>query len=325
MSRPRKPWLRKSNKCWYVTIDGVQHNLGKHKKQAEQFFHKLMLERPKTIRSDSIYAIIEAFLDWTQRNRAPDTYESYRQRLQAFADHGGDLRCDEVRVHHFQSFLDGYDPLASGTRRNYCRAVKRCFRWAEQQGYIERSPVQHMEQPSGVRREQIITLEDHKKILALAIDQEFRNLLTVHWETGCRAQESLRVTREHVDLKRRRWFFRKGEGGRPRAVYLTDTAMEITERLSTRYADGALFRNADGVAWTPDAVNCRFARMQKHLGFKYCLTAYRHSFATRMLESGVDSMTVAALMSHSDLSMLGRVYAHLTQNPQNLLETLKRA
>ncbi|MCA9026818.1 MAG: tyrosine-type recombinase/integrase [Planctomycetaceae bacterium] len=298
MARIPRPWFRKQTRCWYVTIDGVQHNLGKNKKQAEQFFHKLMLERPKTIRRDSIYAIIEAFLDWTQRNRAPDTYEWYRQRLQAFADHVGDLSCDEVRVHHVQSFLDGYDHLASGTRRNYCRAVKRCFRWAEQQGYIERSPVQHMEQPSGGRREQIITLEDHKKILALASDQEFRNLLTVHWETGCRAQESLRVTGEHVDLKRRRWFFSKGKGGRPRAVYLTDTAMEITERLSTRYTDGALFRNTDGMAWTPDAVNCRFARMQKHIGVKYCLTAYRHSFATRMLESGVDSMTVAALMSH---------------------------
>jgi len=38
-----------------------------------------------------------------------------------------------------------------------------------------------------------------------------------------------------------------------------------------------------------------------------------------MLESGMDSSMVAALMGHSDLSMLGRVYAHLLQNPENLL------
>ena len=42
MSRPRKPWFRKSKKRWFVEFNGKQVNLGPHKKEAFQLFHKLM-------------------------------------------------------------------------------------------------------------------------------------------------------------------------------------------------------------------------------------------------------------------------------------------
>ncbi len=62
----------------------------------------------------------------------------------------------------------------------------------------------------------------------------------------------------------------------------------------------------------------------KH-GTKYALTAIRHSFATRLLESGVDHLTVAALLGHADGSMLAKVYSHLGQRTDFLREELLRA
>lgn len=56
----------------------------------------------------------------------------------------------------------------------------------------------------------------------------------------------------------------------------------------------------------------------------YSLYALRHSWATRALQQGVDSLTVAILMGHQDPSMLARVYQHLSLNPQHLLKELKR-
>ena len=58
---------------------------------------------------------------------------------------------------------------------------------------------------------------------------------------------------------------------------------------------------------------------------RYSLYAFRHSFATHALERGVDSVTVAILMGHSDPSMLAKVYQHLTQNPTFMLEQAKKA
>ena len=51
-----------------------------------------------------------------------------------------------------------------------------------------------------------------------------------------------------------------------RIVYLTDEALAITKRLMLHYPEGKLFRNSKGVAWTTDAVNCAFTRLQTKAG-----------------------------------------------------------
>ncbi len=61
------------------------------------------------------------------------------------------------------------------------------------------------------------------------------------------------------------------------------------------------------------------------MGGKICLTNLRHSFATRMLLAGVDALTVATWLGHSDTSMLSRVYGHLAQSPDYLHERLRQA
>ena len=52
---------------------------------------------------------------------------------------------------------------------------------------------------------------------------------------------------------------------------------------------------------------------------RYSLYALRHVWAMRALESGLDVLTVAILMGHSDPSTLARVYQHLSHSPEHLL------
>jgi integrase len=57
----------------------------------------------------------------------------------------------------------------------------------------------------------------------------------------------------------------------------------------------------------------------------YSLYSLRHSWATRALQSGLDGLTVAILMGHSDPSTLARVYQHLSHEPEHLLKQARRA
>ena len=77
-----KPFFRKSRGVWYFQIQGKQHNLGPDRERAFEQYHDLMRRpTPKRVSGDSVLAIIDAFLDWCKKHRAPDTYCPDRAHL----------------------------------------------------------------------------------------------------------------------------------------------------------------------------------------------------------------------------------------------------
>lgn len=386
MARTPKPWFWKARGGWYVTIAGTRHFLAKTKSDATSRFHVLMSQPQKqVVRSDSLAAIIDIFLEWCHKHRAPDTYEWYRYRLERFVRRNPTLRTHELRPFHVQEWIDSMPELATGSHRNYVRSIKRAMRWSKRQGYIDVNPIAELEEPRCGKRERVVSQTEFDEILSLVPSEDFRELLVATWETGCRPQESLRLEARHIDLKNRRWVFpeSEGKGNRGRVVYLTQKAFEITQRRYLRYPEGKLFRNSAGKAWTTSAVNCGFIRLQQKIGLaaiktaelepaetaivefaktlvptrtirgtvtpkterelyvesrrklryrmaeqqapKNSLYTFRHSWATHALERGVDALTVAVLMGHRDPSTLAKVYQHLAQNPEYLLEQARKA
>ncbi len=387
MARRPKPWFREARGAWFVTLGGVQHNLGPDKKAAFERFYELMRQPSGSkVDSRSLVAIIDAFLDWVQKHRSPETFEWYRYRLERFAQKYPEMMMGDLKPFHAQQWVDSYPDLSVTSRRNYLRSIKCCLSWAHRQGYLDKTPLASLEVPSGDRKEVAVSPEEFAALLTYCRDENFRDLLIITWETGCRPQELLRVEARHVDLTNQRWVFplKESKGKRaPRIVYLTEAAKAITERLLLLYPSGPLFRNTDGVPWTTDAVNCNFGRVQVRMGKehmqqqgislddedvtaimktlnptrasrgrtfvkteaelrdearrklmskkcnefvpRYSLYALRHSWATKALKSGLDGLTVAILMGHSDPSTLARVYQHLSHDPQHLLSQALRA
>jgi hypothetical protein len=154
-----KPWYRQSRRAWFVTLDGQQVPLGKTKSEALKRYRELLAQPQKrSVASGSLLTIIDAFLDWCQNHRAPDTYEWYRYRLEQFARRYPDLNTADLRPFHVQEWLDSM-PVSSGTKRNCCRSIKSCLRWAKRQGHVEVNPIADLEQPKGGKRETIVSEE----------------------------------------------------------------------------------------------------------------------------------------------------------------------
>lgn len=329
-ARYPKPWYRPSRKIWVVTLDGKQVTLGPDRDEAFRRYHRLMSERrEKPIPATrNLLGVLDSYLDWCQKHRAPETYRWYLDRLQLFSKTVPEgMTSDELRPYHVQEWVDSIEGIANGTRRNHIRAVKRAMKWAEEQGYIDRSPIAHMKKPAGGRREVVISDAEYRAILEVTRDELFRNLLTVSWETGCRPQESLHVEARHVDLMHARWVFPVLESKTkkaPRVVYLNARALEITTELAAKNPKGPIFRNTCGKPWTTDAINCRFTTLARKLGKRYCLYHFRHTWMNRALMSGVDALTVAILAGHTDPSTLAKTYQHLSQDPQYLKRIVER-
>lgn len=377
-----KPFYRRSRRLWYVQIDGKQVNLGADKQQAFDQYHKLMRGQLRGTHDEQAAAVLEAFLEWSQQNNAPRTYDWYRRHIQNFVSSvPSALRVSQLTPNHFTQLFAERPRWSSTTRNSLCRAVQRAFNWAEEQRLIERSPIARMKKPKCKTREVIITPTEFDHYLELLKGENFRDLLITAWETGARPQELTRVEARHVDLTNARWLFpvQESKGKRmPRVVYLSDRALHITRRLMLRYPDGPLFRNEKGNPWNQHSQACAFARLQLALGFekmkaqgitierpprlqamklrpearlaarraqedrlyerrkalsrlarrhgrKVCLYNFRHAWATRALQRGLDPLTVAILMGHSDPSMLAKVYQHVAHDPAYMRMAAHRA
>lgn len=278
MARRAVPWYRKSRKLWFVVLDGKQVNLGPDKAEAFRKFHE-MKSRPKTVlpvvtNDDFVETVAVLFIEWCRKHRALETAKWYRDHIQSFLDHVGDLRINELKPFHLDRWCDAHPNWADGTRRGAMIAVQRCLSWAAKKGHIPYSPIAHVEKPQGGKRDYLISNEEYARVLENIPSPAFRDLVTICWETGCRPQEVLIVAARHVDRSRSRWVFElqnsKGKK-RQRVVYLNDTALALTMKHMAEYSDGPIFRTEDEQPFTPSSVNCQFMRLQDRLGRKAIL------------------------------------------------------
>jgi hypothetical protein len=144
-----KPFFRKSRGLWYVQIDGAQHNLGPDRDAAFAAYRDLMAQPARQpVRADATCLLIDQFLEWVEKNRAPETYVWYQSRLQLFVQRYPALRVADLKPFHVQQWIDAFE-VSSGTKRNYARSIIRCLNWCEEQGLVDRLPLRHFKKPKG--------------------------------------------------------------------------------------------------------------------------------------------------------------------------------
>jgi integrase len=330
MPRDPKPWYRQDRDAWFVTINGRRFNLGPDREAAHTRFHELMLnagdDRP--LNGVSMFRLFDDYLEWAQAQRSARTYEWYCDFLQQFSKFlKVDRPAESLKPYDVLRWTSRHPNWSSTYQNNAIRSVQRPYRWAHRLGLLDRNPMEYIEKPSPRSRQEFLTPDEYKAILPKITSKRFKDLIIAAWETGARPQELFRVEVRHVDLANARWVFPPNESKvktRHRIIYLNDEAQRITREALTRVNTGPLFRNRVGGPWNPWAIGCQFTRLKPLIGRRVCMYMFRHSFATRMLTSGVDPMTVATLLGHSDPSMLARVYQHLSQCPQHLVAQLNR-
>ena len=327
--RQPNPFFRKFTGTWYVKLNGRQINLGADRSDAFQKYHELMASRGRAaINFGSVAQLLDAYLEWLLEHRATGTYEKALHYLTLFAQHlGAGFRIEALEPIHVLLWIESRD-WTDTTAHDVISIVQRSFSWAVKRGNIHKSPVATIEgKPRKRRREAVLSTEEWKVVRESVTDSHFGDFLDFMWETGCRPLEARRVSAGHVDLRNSVIVFppseSKGEK-HERVIFLSDKALSICRRLMVACPTGSLFRNTQDRAWTKDSINCRFQRISKKLGISCCAYALRHSFATEGLKQGMDSLTLAQLMGHSDTSMLSRCYAHLARNPAYLREQAKK-
>jgi integrase len=279
--------------------------------------------------SGSVVELLDAFVDWCKKHKAPRTYSSYKDLIQVLVDHiPPGLTVAELKPYHVTRAMDHHPNWGNNTRNDFIATLKRAFNWALDEEIIDRSPLARMKKPAREARDVALSASEYTEVVQAVTEPCFRNLLELAWETGARPQELRKIEARFLDLDRSRIVFppKLAKGKKYyRTIYLTARARLIVSRLAEVNGHGLLLLNSEGNQWTKDAINCAFCRLEKKIGTKYHMGAFRKGYATEALKAGLDTVTVGHLLGHRDPSMVSKVYGQVQQDPAHMARAARKA
>jgi len=282
----RKPFFRKDRGLWYVQLDGRQINLGPERGPAFEQYKQLLADRekaPPKREAGSVALVCDKFLDWLgnrveEGTKAPKTFRWYRRYLQSFVKFKtvefaiATLSVEKLEPFHVYQWADSHPGWSTG-KRGALTSVQRAFNWAAKAGHLAslggKSPLAGLEKPRQGRREQLVTDEEYRDVLAVLTSPESRDLIELSWETGMRPNELFTAQARFFEPDNSRLVFpiRLSKGQRVhRVVYLNAAALAIVKRCCLKNPDGPFLRNTEGRPWCGESVNCVFQRVRRELG-----------------------------------------------------------
>ena len=251
--------------------------------------------------------------DLRLRNYARRTIDTYVSRVACFAKHFGRspelLGPDEVR--DFQLHLLRRRVSWSSFNQAVC-ALR--FLYGTTLGWPDQLPLI----PYGKRPKTLPSVLGPDEVLRLldaAPPGRDRVLLQVAYGCGLRLNELLHLRVTDIDSARMVLHVRQGKGAKDRLVPLSLRLLDELRaywrlcRPRTWLFPG---QTADGTM-TASNIQRRFGRLVRRVGLsKHCsMHTLRHSYATHLLEAGVDVLTLKALLGHSSLQTTAR-YLHVS-------------
>lgn len=266
-------------------------------------------------------------------NLSPRTIQSYtdsaRRLEQHLRDRGMPTAATAITREHVESFItDQLDRHSAATAGVRYRSLQQLFRWLEDEGEIDHSPMVRMRPPKAPEKLiPVFTEDDLRRLRAACTGRDFEArrdtaMLMVFLDTGARVSE-IAGLRYHpgeddedadVDLQRRELVV-MGKGGRPRVLRIgRSTAKDVDRYLRARpthpHADQPWLWLGRKGRMTVSGI----AQMMKRRGQQAGVEGvhphrFRHTFAHQWLAEGGSEGDLLHLAGWRSRDMLSRYAA----------------
>lgn len=190
--------------------------------------------------------------------------------------------------------------------------LKTIFRRLFAAGHIKKNPTAETKLlPKNKRKFYVLTEDDERRYL-MACTQPLQDVAVLILETGCRPDEIYNLKRQSVFIEQ--GYLRVEDGkteSANRKIPLSDRAAAVLKHRLSKFKGDYLFPKKETDFNSPTyELNWYHRAALSQTGQKFRIYDLRHTFASRLLESGkVDLLTLAALLGHSSLGQVMR-YAH---------------
>ncbi|MBW2962038.1 tyrosine-type recombinase/integrase [Mesonia aestuariivivens] len=161
----------------------------------------------------------------------------------------------------------------------------------------------------------VLSRNEVLRILQVTKNLKHRAVLGLIYSSGLRIGELLSLKLNEIDIDRKQLFIKSGKGRKDRTVILAESILPLLFNYLNTYAPKELFvEGQNGNPYSAESIRSFLRKSCKEAQILKRVTPHtlRHSFATHMLEDGVDLRYIQTLLGHSKPETT-MIYTHVTQ------------
>ncbi|OGM19103.1 hypothetical protein A2686_00900 [Candidatus Woesebacteria bacterium RIFCSPHIGHO2_01_FULL_38_10] len=163
----------------------------------------------------------------------------------------------------------------------------------------------------------VLSRKEIKKLLDKTINPKHKLLIALTYGAGLRVSEVINLKVKDVDLDELIIHLKQAKGGKDRITVISEKLKtDIQNLIAGKNPNDFVFESERGGKLTTRTAQKVFSNVLKKAGVKKPATFHslRHSFATHLLENGIDVRYVQELLGHSNIRTT-QVYTKVT-NPK---------
>lgn len=299
----------------------------------------------------------ETWMEEYKKNRIKrGTYENYKKNFYGIIKRRhnlGDMQLSDIRGEHIQKLYNDLvkEGYALSTIKIVSAVLNGCMQQALRNGLIERNPVKLAELPRQTEKatRQAMTREQQALFMEYAKESYLYNFYAVMLRTGMRNGEMRGLKYTDIDKKKkvihvqRTLKYIEGEGyyedtpktrTSKRDIPLTAATLQLLEEqrkfwgFKVEKMDRYLFCNELGEPLSRARVRAETDRIVKRIraaghDFPHITPhVFRHTFATRAIEAGMQPQVLKTILGHSSLAMTMDLYSHVL--PETRAEEMEK-
>ena len=263
----------------------------------------------------SNYYLKQVEIELKIRNYSPRTIKSYIRCLQEYFNYTKNKNIGQVNINLIKKFLlqkheKKYSPQ---TINLYLNAIKFFYR------DIIKAP-QKINLKFAKRTKKlpiVLSRQEIKKIISSIKNIKHKLLISLSYGAGLRVSEIINLKIQDLDINELTIHIKHAKGKKHRiTVFSKKLKMQIKNLISNKNKNAYLFESERGGRLSTRTAQKVFANALKKANIKKQATFHslRHSFATHLLENGVDVRYVQELLGHQNIRTT-QIYTKVT-NPK---------
>lgn len=295
-----------SKRSWYIFKSNENIRLIQQvfKDKAELHFSKIgSISKKAKTKDRTLKEVPEEYKDLLIRKRySPNTLKVYTNMFQTFLNYYFEKEIEDITeddIRKYQDYLVQKKKVSISTQNQAINSIK--FYYEKVKGgdkmdiRIER-PLKEKKLP------EIISENEVFKLLKVTTNVKHKALITMLYSSGLRRSELINLRLKDVDYDKKLIFVRGGKGKKDRTTILADNAILVLKKYLDLYNPNYwVFEGVGRKQYSSTSIVSvlRKASVKSKLNKIVRPHMLRHSFATHLLEQGVDLRYIQSLLGHS--------------------------